>query len=362
MKIGIIGLPNSGKTTVFNALTGGSAETAAYSSGSLEPNIATVKVPDPRLNVLAGMYKPKKTTFADVQYIDVAGLSGSTHTSGGLAPAFLNYISQVDALLHVVRAFEDASVPHPNNTADAARDIETVDLELAFSDLAIIERRLQRLNGEIGKTAGKERDLRIQEREVLQRLQAGLEADTPIRDIELTPDEEKMLRGYQFLSAKPLLIVLNIGEDQLGTDWTATIPYDHRKAAIVQLAGKVEAEIAHLEVVDARAFLDDLGIAEAARDRVIKASYDLLGLISFLTAGPDEVRAWPIPHATPAVEAAGAIHSDIQRGFIRAEVVAYDALIADGSMAEAKKHGHVRMEGKTYLVQDGDICNFLFNI
>jgi len=362
MKIGIVGLPNSGKTTVFNALTGGSAETAAYSSGTLEPNLATVKVPDPRLHVLAGMYKPKKTTFADVQYIDVAGLSGSAREAGGLSPAFLNYISQVDALLHVVRAFHDPNVPHPNNSVDPGRDIETVDLEFGFSDLAIIERRLQRLNGEIGKTAGKEKELRIQEREILQRLQASLEADTPIRDVELTPDEEKMLRGYQFLSGKPLLLVLNVGEAQLAENLAASISYPHQKSAVVQLAGKVEAEIAQLEPDDARAFLDDLGIAEAARERVIEASYGLLGLISFLTAGPDEVRAWPLRHGTPAVEAAGTIHSDIQRGYIRAEVVAYDDLIAAGTMAEAKKRGVVRMEGKTYLVQDGDICNFLFNV
>ena len=362
MNIGIIGLPNSGKTTVFNALTGGTAETAAYSSGSLEPNLATVKVPDARLHVLTDMFKPKKTTFADVQYIDVAGLSGGAHETGGLAPAFLNYISQVDALLHVVRAFEDPSVAHPDGSVDPRRDIEAVDLELAFSDLAIIERRLQRLAGEIGKTAGKERELRVQEREVLQRLQAALEADTPIRDVELPADEEKMLRGYQFLSAKPLLIVLNAGEDQLGTDLTATIAYQHAKSAVVQLAGKVEAEIAQLEPDDARAFLEDLQIAQPARERVITESYNLLGLISFLTAGPDEVRAWPIRKGTPAVEAAGTVHSDIQRGFIRAEVVAYDDLVAAGSMAEAKKRGVVRMEGKTYVVQDGDICNFLFNI
>lgn len=362
MKIGIIGLPNSGKTTVFNALTGGAAETAAYSSGSLEPNLATVKVPDPRLRVLAEMYKPKKTTFADVQYIDVAGLSGSAHESGGLAPAFLNYIAQVDALLHVVRAFEDPSIPHPDGSVDPRRDIEAVDLELAFSDMAIIERRLQRLNGEIGKIAGKEKELRIHERDVLQRLQAGLEADTPIRAQELSSDEEKMLRGYQFLSAKPLLIVLNAGENQLDTDLTAAIVYDHRKSAVAQLAGKVEAEIAQLEPEDARAFLDDLQIKEPARERVISASYDLLGLISFLTAGPDEVRAWPMRTGTPALEAAGVIHTDIQRGFIRAEVVAYDDLVTAGGMAEAKKRGTVRMEGKTYIVKDGDICNFLFNV
>ncbi len=362
MKIGIIGLPNSGKTTVFNALTGGSAETAAYSSGSLEPNLATVKVPDPRLQVLAGMYKPKKTTFADMQYIDVAGLSGAAHETGGLSPAFLNYISQVDALLHVVRAFADPNVPHPQESVDPERDIEAVDLELAFSDMAIIERRLQRLNGEIGKTAGKEKELRIHERDVLQRLQAGLEADTPIRDVDLTADEEKMLRGYQFLSAKPLLIVINVGEAQLEANLAASLPYPHSKSAMAQLAGKVEAEIAQLEPEDARAFLDDLGIKEPARERVIGASYDLLGLVSFLTAGPDEVRAWPIPAGTPALEAAGTIHSDIQRGFIRAEIVAYDDLIAAGSMVEAKKRGTVRMEGKTYIVQDGDICNFLFNV
>jgi GTP-binding protein YchF len=362
MKIGIIGLPNSGKTTVFNALTGGSAETAAYSSGSLEPNLATVKVPDPRLQVLAAMYKPKKTTYADVQYIDVAGLSGSAHETGGLSPAFLNYISQVDALLHVVRAFDDPNVPHPQESVNPRRDVETVDLELAFSDMAIIERRLQRLNGEIGKTAGKEKELRIHERDVLQRLQAALEADTPIRDVEISAEEEKMLRGYQFLSAKALLIVLNVGENQLGTDLAASLTYPHRKSAVVQLAGKVEAEIAQLDPEDARAFLDDLAIEEPARERVIGASYDLLGLISFLTAGPDEVRAWPIRVGTSALEAAGTIHSDIQRGFIRAEIVAYEDLVAAGSMAEAKKRGTVRMEGKTYIVQDGDICNFLFNI
>jgi GTP-binding protein YchF len=361
MKIGIIGLPNSGKTTVFNALTGGNAETAAYSSGLLEPNIATVKVPDDRLNVLAEMYHPKKITFADVQYVDVAGLSGE-RKGGGLPPAFLNYISKVDALLHVVRAFKDPAVPHPEDSIDPQRDIDSVDLELMFGDMAIIERRLQRLEPEIKKMTGKEKEQRVMERDALVRLQAGLEQDIPIRDQELSPDEEKLLRGFQFLSAKPVLIVLNIGEDQLGQDIAGTIQYDHQKAAVTQLAGKVEAEIAQLDAEDAQLFLADLQIDEPARDRVIRDSYDLLGLIAFLTAGPDEVRAWPIPRNTPAVEAAGAIHSDIQRGFIRAEVVAYDDLIAAGSMAEAKKRGTVRMEGKTYIVQDGDICNFLFNV
>jgi hypothetical protein len=231
-----------------------------------------------------------------------------------------------------------------------------------FGDMAIIERRLQRIEPEIKKMTGKEKEARVLERDVLVRLQAGLEGDQPIRDQELSADEEKLLRGFQFLSAKPVLVVVNVGEDQIGEDVAGSIGYTHRHAAITQLAGKVEAEIAQLDAEDAQLFLQDLGITEPARARAIRQSYDLLGLIAFLTAGPDEVRAWPIPQQTPAVEAAGAIHSDIQRGFIRAEVVAFDDLIAAGSMAEAKKRGTVRMEGKTYIVQDGDICNFLFNV
>ncbi len=361
MKIGIIGLPNSGKTTVFNALTGGTAETAAYSSGQLEPNIATVKVPDTRLNTLADMYKPKKTTFADVKYIDVAGFSGE-RKGGGLPPAFLNYISKVDALLHVVRAFNDNNVPHPDDSVNVQRDIEAVDLELMFGDMAIIERRLQRIEPEIKKMTGKEKETRVLERDVLLRLQTGLESEQPIRDQEMSADEAKMLRGFQFLSAKPVLVVVNVGEDQINQDIVGSVGYNHRRAAITQLAGKAEADIAQLNAEDAQLFLADLGIGEPARERAIRQSYDLLGLIAFLTAGPDEVRAWPIERNMPAVEAAGAIHSDIQRGFIRAEVVAFDDLIAAGSMVEAKKRGTVRMEGKTYIVQDGDICNFLFNV
>jgi GTP-binding protein YchF len=265
-------------------------------------------------------------------------------------------------LLHVVRAFEDSSVPHPEESVDPGRDIENVDLELMFSDMAIIERRLQRLEPEIKKMTGKDKEIRTMERDALVRLQAGLESNQPIRDQELSEDEAKLLRGYQFLSAKPVLVVINIGEAQLSQNVASGITYNHQKAAITQLAGKVEAEIAQLDAEDAKLFLADLNIQEPARDRVIEDSYNLLGLISFLTAGPDEVRAWPIRQHTPAVEAAGAIHSDIQRGFIRAEVVAFKDLIDAGSMNEAKKRGTVRMEGKTYIVQDGDICNFLFNV
>jgi ribosome-binding ATPase len=360
MRIAIIGLPNSGKTTVFNALTRSSVETAAFSSGQLEPNIATVKVPDARLDTLAKMYNPKKITYADVQYVDVAGISGGQARGSGLPPALLNYIAGADALLHVARAFGDSAVPHPDGSVDLARDVETVDLELAFSDLAIIERRLTRLDAEIGKLAVKDRELRLAEKELLLRLKDGLERELPIRDQELSAEEEKLVRGYQFLSLKPLLIVANIGEDQLGDP--PQLAYEHRRSAVVPLSGKVEAELAQLSDEDARAFMDDLGIETPARERVIATSYGLLGLISFLTAGPDEVRAWPIARGLPAVEAAGTIHSDIQRGFIRAQIIAYDDLIRAGSEAEGRKQGTLRMEGKQYLMQDGDVVHFMFNV
>ncbi|HJZ48312.1 MAG TPA: redox-regulated ATPase YchF [Roseiflexaceae bacterium] len=360
MKIAIIGLANSGKTTVFNALTRGTAETTSYASGQLEPNVATVKVPDQRLNVLARMFDPKKVTPADVQYVDVGGLSSGARQSGGLPPALLNFIGGADALLHVVRAFEDDSVAHPEGSVNLARDVESVDLELAFSDMAIIERRLAKLNAEIGKMASKDREQRIAERDLLVKLQKELEDGKPIRDVELSEEEQRVLRGYQFLTAKPLLLAINISEAQLKSP--PDFAYPHHSSDVVALCGKVEAELAQLDDEDAQAFMEDLGIGEAARDRVIGSSYRLLGLISFLTAGPDEVRAWTIRRNTPAVEAAGAIHSDIQRGFIRAEIVAYDDLIEAGSMTEAKKHGTVRMEGKTYIVKDGDVCHFLFNV
>ncbi len=360
MRIAIIGLPNSGKTTVFNALTCGTAETTVYASGQIEPNQAVVKVPDERLHVLADMFHPRKVTHADVQYVDVAGMTGDQRKGGGLPPSLLNYISTADALLHVVRAFDDASVPHPEETVDMARDVVNLDLELAFSDLAIIEKRLSRLHAEINKMSAREREVRIVERDLLLRFQAALEADTPIRDLDVSEEEERMVRGYQFLTAKPVLVVVNIGEEHLANP--PTLAYAHRQSAVVALCGKIEAELSQLDEDDARVFMDDLGITESARSRVIQRSYDLLGLISFLTAGPDEVRAWTIRRATPAVEAAGTIHSDIQRGFIRAEVIAYTDLVAAGGMTEAKKVGTVRMEGKQYIVQDGDVCHFLFNV
>jgi GTP-binding protein YchF len=290
--------------------------------------------------------------------VDVAGMSGGNKS--GLPPAVLNYISGADAFLHVVRAFEDSSVPHPDGSIDFRRDIEAVDLELAFSDLAIIEKRLVRLNGEIGKMAGREREQRTIERDALVRLQEALEAGQHVRDIDLSEDETRLLKGYQFLTAKPILQVINVSDSALSQ--TFALEYNHRMSGVAVIAGKIEAELAQMGDEDATLFMEDLGITEPARNRVISMSYELLGLMSFLTAGEDEVRAWTIRRNTPAVEAAGAIHSDIQRGFIRAEVVAFDDLIKAGGMVEAKKQGTVRLEGKQYIVKDGDICHFLFNV
>ncbi|HEU5090536.1 MAG TPA: DUF933 domain-containing protein, partial [Roseiflexaceae bacterium] len=292
-------------------------------------------------------------------YVDVAGMSSGASKGSGLPAALLNYLSGADALLHVVRAFRDESVPHPEGEIDPRRDIESVDLELTFADLGIIERRLQRLTAEISKMSAKEREIRTAERDTLLRLQEALEQGRAIRDVELSDDEERLIRGYQFLTGKPMLLVINVGDDQVRAPVSDFVDGDRHA---VVLAGKIEAELAQLDDEDAAAFMEDLGIETPARNRVIDLSYRLLGLMSFLTAGPDEVRAWTIRANTPAVEAAGAIHSDIQRGFIRAEIVAYDDLVRAGSMAEAKKHGTVRMEGKTYIVKDGDVCHFLFNV
>jgi GTP-binding protein YchF len=267
----------------------------------------------------------------------------------------------------VVRAFEDPAVPHPEESVDPLRDIETMNLELAFSDLGLIEKRLQRLESGIPKLRGAEREANEREADVLERLRDALEAGTPIREVELRPEEEKILRGFGFLTAKPLLILLNLSDDMLGEQADALRAEAEQRfgspgVMIDAIAGKIEAEIARLDDEDAQMFLDDLGIKETGRERVIQRSYELLGLISFFTVGPDECRAWTINRDTPAVEAAGAIHSDIQRGFIRAEVVSYDDLVETGGLPEARKAGKLRLEGKTYIVQDGDIAHFLFNV
>lgn len=366
LQLVIIGLPQSGKTTVFNALTRSEAATGGFSSGEEEPNLATVKVPDPRFDVLVELFNPRRTVPADVQYYDIAGVAKGIHEHG-MSGRLLGFLSQGAALVHVVRAFEDPAVPHPEDTVDPMRDIETLNLELSFSDLGLIEKRLQRIEATIPKLRGAEREANEREAGVLQRLRDALEAGTPIREVELTPEEERLIRGFGFLTAKPLLILLNVGEDQLGAPTEALVAearerFSRPGVAIDALAGKIESEIALLDDEDAELFMADLGISESSRDRVIRLSYELLGLISFFTVGEQEVHAWTIRKGTPAVEAAGEIHSDIQRGFIRAEVVSFEDLVEVKTMAEARRTGKLRLEGKQYIVQDGDIVHFLFNV
>jgi ribosome-binding ATPase len=367
-KLVIIGLPGAGKTTVFNALTRATAQTGGFGVAGDEPNLATVKVPDPRLDRLTEMFDPKSKVPADVQYLDVAGIAKGI-AEKGMSGQLLGHLAQADALVHVVRAFASDDLPHPEGSVDAMRDIETLNLELAFSDLAIIEKRLQRLAAQIPKLRGPEREFNEREQVVMTRLKEALESDMPLRDAvpELDPDDAKNLRGFGLLTAKPLLVLLNTGEDQLGDPTEALVAeakerFSRNGVAVDALAGQIEAEIAQLDDADATEFMADLGISESSRDRVVRRSFELLGLIPFFTVGPDECRAWTIRQGDSAVEAAGAIHSDIQRGFIRAEVVSYDDLVSAGTMAETKKNGTFRREGRSYVVRDGDIINFLFNV
>lgn len=363
MRIGIIGLPNSGKTTIFNVLTGGSAPTAAYTGGTFQVNTAAVAVPDERVEALSQLYNPKKITHARVEYADIAGLGSNTEAgkrSVGLSGELINAIANNDALLHVVRAFEDESVPHPLESVDPARDIASLDAELTFSDLSKIENRLERLKVSLKKgkalpTFEEER----QEFEILSRLKPHVEQGLPIRDFELTDNEEKRLRGFQFLSAKPVLILLNLGDDTSPPD----INYPHQKSAVTQARGRLEMDIAQLDTLDDRAlFMEEYNLTELSMERMIKESYDLLGRMVFFTVGEDEVRAWEVNRGANALECAGAIHSDLARGFIRAEVVSYRDLMAAGSQAAAKSAGKVKLEGKDYVVQDGDILVIRFNV
>ncbi|HEX5498223.1 MAG TPA: redox-regulated ATPase YchF [Thermomicrobiales bacterium] len=364
----IIGLPSSGKTTVFNALTRSEAATDTFGAPSDEPNLATVKVPDRRLDILTDMFQPQRKVPADVQYLDVAGIAKGI-AEKGMSGSLLSHLSQADALLHVVRAFGNPEVPHAEGTVDPLRDIETLNLELLFSDLGLVEKRLQRIASQLPKLSGREREATEREQTLMQRLKVTLEADTPIREIlaDLDPDDVKILRGFGFLTAKPLLILLNVDESQLGAEadallTTARERFGRPGVGIEVMTGKIEMEIGRLEPEDAALFMADLGIAESSLDRVIQRSFALLGLIPFFTVGPDECRAWTIRRGASAVEAAGAIHTDIQRGFIRAELVSYDDLVAEGGMNEVKKAGKLRREGRDYIFRDGDVVHFLFNV
>lgn len=360
MQVAIIGLPNSGKTTLFNALTGADVETTSFSSGRLEPNLATVKVPDPRVDRLNEIYQPKKLTLAEVQYVDIGGFGEADAGNQGLSPDLLHCIGTADALLHVVGAFEDDRVPHPFGSVDIARDVAAVEAELILSDLLLVERRLEKLEKEVRKVSGTERTRKIVEQGLLNRLKGELESEQPLRNLDFSVHEDKILRGYNLLSKKPVLLVLNIGENRIANP--PVFQLDGQRASVVALSAQVEAELVQLDDGDALEFMESLGISEAARNNVLTLSYRLLGLISFLTVGEDEVRAWTIRCGMKAPEAGGVIHSDIQRGFIRAEVVPYEQLVTAGTMVAAKKRGWVRLEGKEYVIRDGDISHFLFNV
>ncbi len=356
MKLGIIGLPQSGKTTLFNAVTRGDAPTG-ISAGRVQVNTAVVDVPDPRVDKLSAMFNPKKTIYAKITYADIAGLDGSAGKSG-ISGVLLNQLTQMDGFIHVVRCFEDDNVPHISGNVNAARDLETMDTEFILNDLIVVERKLERLADERRKGAGRDKTTIDREIGLFEKMQNALSQEIPLRDMELSNDDENILSGFGFLSLKPVLVVLNLAEGQTAPK----IEYSHQHSRVVDLQGKLEMDMAQLSPEDAELFMAEYNIVELSLNRMIKLSYDLLGQLSFFTVGPDECRAWTVRNGAFAPEAAGAIHSDLQKGFIRAEVVAYEDLISAGSMNDVKSKGKLRLEGKEYPVKDGDILNIRFNI
>jgi len=347
MKIGIVGFPRAGKTTVFNALTGLQAAVGGYGDPG-KPNLGTIKVPDARIDRLSEIFSPRKTTYAEVVFVDLPG----GERGGVLDQTTLVQMRDADALVQVVRGFVD---PVSQDAAEPARDVAGFQSELVLADLAVLEKRAERLRKEKGKE---------QETELVERCLKALEAETPLRNIELSAAEQRTLSGFGLLSRLPVMVVVNVPEDQAAAPLDAAVAERLRgeSAPGLALCAQIEMEIASLDAADRTAFLADLGVAESARDRFIQAAYGLLELISFLTTGEDEVRAWPLRRGTPAVRAAGKIHSDIERGFIRAEVVAFDDFVRLGSDAKCREAGKLRLEGKDYVVQDGDIIHFRFNV
>lgn len=351
MKVGLFGLPSSGKTTVFCALSDGKAN---INEGHNAPNLYVAKVPDPRLDELTKMYNPKKTVYATIEYTDFPGLQEKSSNS------YWGNLRSVDVLVHVVRAFESDMVHHVNESVDHKRDIEKIDSDLIIADLAIIETNLDRLERNL--KAGKKNEL-LFTKDVLIKCRENLENEIPIRAVDLTVEELEAIQVYQFLTQKPFVTALNLGDDQKFADFYPDLKYleTQRKSLVFGLQGKIEMEIAQLEPEEREIFLEDLGIEELALGRFVRSCFELLGLISFFTVGEDEVRAWPIRKDTPASRAAGAIHSDLERGFIRAEVFHYDDVLSLGT-AKLKEEGKIRLEGKDYTVIDGDILNIRFNV
>lgn len=348
MKIGLIGYPLSGKTTVFNTLTGLHARVDSFHSSGKEANVGIIKVPDERLEKLSQIYQPEKTTHAEISFVDLAGIS--TTSSGGFDTNTLNLMRQVDAFTFVIRAFEDESVSHPLGRIDPAADIKALEDEMQLADLIVIEKRQERIEKEGNKGSS--------EYMLLARCRELIENGQPLRELSLSAEELKTITGFCFLSIKPVLILLNTGEDNMAGDPALAEMYEN----IISFCASVEQEVSELEPDEQAEFLEALGIEEPARGKFIHAAFSLLNLICFFTVGKDEVKAWTINRGTPAVRAAGKIHSDIERGFIRAEVVNYDDYIKESSMTKMKELGKLRLEGKTYEVQDGDIINFRFNV
>ncbi len=363
MKIGIVGLPNVGKSTMFNSITKAGAECANYPFCTIEPNVGIVAVPDERIDKLAEMYKPQKVTKAVVEFVDIAGLVKGASKGEGLGNKFLSHIREVDAICQVVRCFEDSNVIHVDGSVNPLRDIETINLELIFADMETLEKRLEKAKK--GLKADKKYQSEI---DLIEKIKDKLEKEIPARAIEFNEDEQEIVKDMFLLTAKPIIYIANISEDQiLNAEEDEKVKEVKEYAAkenaeVIPLCVKIEEELSGLEEQDKKEMLEALGLKESGLDKLIKKSYDLLGLMSFITAGEPEVRAWTIKKGTKAPKAAGKIHSDIERGFIKAEIVSYEDLIKEGSMLAAKEKGLVRQEGKEYIMQDGDIVLFKFNV
>lgn len=365
MKLGIVGLPNVGKSTLFNSLTKAGAESANYPFCTIDPNVGIVAVPDERLKLLGDMYRSKKVTPAVIEFVDIAGLVKGASRGEGLGNQFLSNIREVDAIVHVVRCFEDGNVIHVDGSVDPMRDIETINLELIFSDLEVLERRLSKVAkaARMDKTCAKELAL-------LERVKEHLESGSPAKTLEVTDEDElALMKEYNLLTCKPVIYAANVGEEDLADDGVSNemvagvkrlAESEHSEAFVI--CAQIEQEISELDEDERAMFLEDLGLAESGLEKLIKASYHILGLMSFLTAGEDETRAWTIKIGTKAPQAAGKIHSDFERGFIKAEVVNYKNLLEQGSLAAAREKGMVGIEGKDYVVKDGDVILFRFNV